>query len=114
MLDKLYVVYHDLTCFARVDVRDSDSRIKSVSAPVSLLLLQLKRKIMGELNFSQDYFDKDTMLLSAFGISNLRHQFWPLLYGIVQGENNNFWQKYVGYWRTINEQRKVENDICSF
>ena len=50
-------------------------------------------KIMGELDFSQDYFESDTMLLSLFGTSNLGHQFWPLLYGIIPGENNNFCKK---------------------
>ena len=52
---------------------------------------------MGKLDFSHDYFNADTMLVSAFGISDLCHQFWPLLYGIVQGENNLFCGKMLDY-----------------
>ena len=52
---------------------------------------------MGELDFLHDYLDADTMLVSAFGISDLYHQFWPLLYGIVQGENNLFCGKVLDY-----------------
>ena len=56
---------------------------------------------MGELDFSQDYFDSDTMLLSSFGISDLRHQYWPLLYGIVQEENKTFCTKMIEYGQNM-------------
>ena len=52
---------------------------------------------MGELYFSHDYINADTILVSEFGISDLCHQFWPLLYGIMQGENNLFCGKMLDY-----------------
>ena len=66
---------------------------------------------MGELELSQDHFNNHTMLLSVFGISDLEHQFWPLLYGIVQGENNTFYTKMIdlGQIMFTNIQLKIDS-----